>query len=174
MLRPGGYVSIHDEEGRLLREGDTFTCAHGNEIVRAGVGFSSVEGAFCARCDQRICAKCAREMAKTGDCIPTEKMIQRMENRPTPDLTVATQYICGHGLCLPASTVKHPAPPLKRFVRVPVGTDPGTVGAFCPTCGSHLCEVCASRWDESPLCPPFERKLADYEDGSRFSRQLVG
>ena len=57
---------------------DTFTCAHGNEIVFVKPFQDPSEmGGFCRLCYKHICAKCAAK----GTCDPFEKKLLRMEAR---------------------------------------------------------------------------------------------
>lgn len=77
MLHPQGYAVI-TQDGRVITEYDTFTCAHGNEIVRVAVGTVS-KAPFCQKCNARICKKCAAIAHASLEHVPTEMMIQRME-----------------------------------------------------------------------------------------------
>lgn len=82
MLRPGGYATITDDAGRIIRENDTFTCAHGNEIVRVPAGVDPMTvGQYCRCCMKHICEKCAAEMNRTLKCVPFEKLLERWESR---------------------------------------------------------------------------------------------
>lgn len=82
MLRPGGYTTVTEEDGTLSREADTFTCAHGNEIVLVPPGHDPMTvGAFCRCCMKQICEKCAAEMNRTLRCIPFEKRLEKMESK---------------------------------------------------------------------------------------------
>lgn len=81
MRRAGGYRVI-SEPGKADIENDTFTCAHGNEIVVVPPGMPSVTvGAFCRACMGHICEKCAAEMEKTLKCTPFEKRLEAAESR---------------------------------------------------------------------------------------------
>lgn len=75
MRRPQGYA-VTTEPGKADVEEDTFTCAHGNEIifVRPREDPASM-GGFCRMCMKHICAACAA----TGKCEPFEKKLEAME-----------------------------------------------------------------------------------------------
>lgn len=76
MRRPGGYAVTISEAG--THEEDTFTCAHGNEIVFVRPGQDPSElGGFCQMCMRHICAKCAA----AGGCTPFEKKLEAIERR---------------------------------------------------------------------------------------------
>jgi hypothetical protein len=77
MRKPGGWTII-TEPGKTDIEQDSFTCAHGNEIVIVKARQDPSEmGGFCRMCMAHICAKCAA----TGACEPFEKKLLRMESR---------------------------------------------------------------------------------------------
>jgi hypothetical protein len=75
--RPGGY-GITVEPGKKDIEEDSFTCAHGNEIVFVKPFQDPSElGGFCRLCMKHICAKCAAK----GECTPFEKVLEAMESK---------------------------------------------------------------------------------------------
>lgn len=77
MRKPMGY-GITKMEGVTIEEEDTFTCAHGNEVVFVKpMQDPSEMGGFCRMCMAHICAKCAAD----GRCIPFEKKLEAMEGR---------------------------------------------------------------------------------------------
>lgn len=86
MLRAGGYATVTEGDGRLSREEDTATCAHGNEIVRIAPGHvpKHINGDdidYCCCCKGLLCQKCAAEMNLTLKCVPFEKRLEEMESR---------------------------------------------------------------------------------------------
>jgi hypothetical protein len=80
MLKPGGHIRVELEDGEI-REHDTFTCVHGNELVRVppGVDMMTV-GHFCRNCMGHICDSCAEKMNRTLKCVPFEKKLERWES----------------------------------------------------------------------------------------------
>lgn len=81
MRNPGGF-RIVTEPGKAAVENDTFTCAHGNEIVIVPPGIAKqTVGAYCRACGKHICEKCAREMDRTLKCVPFERRLEQMEDR---------------------------------------------------------------------------------------------
>lgn len=76
MLRPQGYLVGVSEEG-VVREADTFTCAHCQTIVVVKPGASaSAMGGWCRLCDKPVCPRCS-----SGACVPFEKKLEAMERR---------------------------------------------------------------------------------------------
>ena len=59
------------------------------------------------------------------------------------------------------------------IVVVPTGAAPATVGAFCCSCGGHVCHPCEAKMNATLECAPFERWLDMKERSGRF-RRLVG
>ncbi len=182
MLRPGGYAFVTEADGTVSREQDTFSCAHGNEIVRVAPGHQ-VDTPVCHRCMGRLCTKCAAEAAQTLRCIPTEQMILNMESRGR---FAATSFVCAHLDRRPSPTKRQTVG--ERYVEtttsacrkrmgsvaIPVGTDPATVGAWCKQCGGHLCDDCAAETERTLHCPRFEAMLEDREARGRFRAALAG
>lgn len=78
MLKALGYGAI-SRDGQVVEEFDTFTCAHGNEIVRVAPGMAA-QAPFCRSCMKHICLKC-QGLARVHGCVPTELMIMNMERR---------------------------------------------------------------------------------------------
>lgn len=77
MRRPGGTLISTYRDGSETHC-DTFTCAHGNEIVMVRPGQDPAGmGAHCKTCDALICAKCAA----TGSCTPFERRLEASETR---------------------------------------------------------------------------------------------
>jgi hypothetical protein len=72
-------MSVTEADGTISRECDTFTCAHGNEIVRVLPGISP--GTICHACMGRICDACAAELMKTLRCMPFEQKLEVAEHR---------------------------------------------------------------------------------------------
>lgn len=83
MLKPGGYASITDQiGGKVVRENDTFTCAHKNEIIHVPPGLDKLQaGHMCRACMRLICDDCADEMNRTLKCVPMEERLLQMESR---------------------------------------------------------------------------------------------
>lgn len=77
MLRAQGYA-IKVDPDRPTVEFDTFTCAHGNELVRVRTGLVN-QAPFCMQCMSRICQKCHDIAAQTGECTPFEKKLEEFE-----------------------------------------------------------------------------------------------
>lgn len=91
MRRPQGFAVTSDPgSDRPLREEDTITCGHCQQLVfiRPGTGATvyrifdeilwrwiEVPGAFCRTCMRAVCLTCHAR----GGCLPWEKMIERME-----------------------------------------------------------------------------------------------
>lgn len=67
----------HNDDGKLQKY-NCLTCCHNNEIVIQAPG---VVWDFCMKCNAVICAKCAQEMAKTGECVAFERRLLKMENK---------------------------------------------------------------------------------------------
>lgn len=83
--------TIHRVEGQItevmrdgsIRECDTFTCGHGNELVRVKVGTVN-QAPVCLQCMRRICKKCQAEANQTLRCVPFEKRLDLSESRRRP------------------------------------------------------------------------------------------
>lgn len=92
MLHPGGYIAItvdddptkpfSEKSGTVIREHDTFTCGHGNEIVRVPDGVDAEKRwRRCLCCMKRLCDACAAEMDRTLKCVPFERRLEILERR---------------------------------------------------------------------------------------------
>jgi hypothetical protein len=69
----------HNNDGSI-REFSSTTCVHGNEIIIKQPGHEQgINWDFCMRCMGPICLKCARTMARTGECEAFEKALLKME-----------------------------------------------------------------------------------------------
>lgn len=78
----------HNDDG-TIHEYSALTCAHGNEIiVRKPEYEQGINWDFCIRCNAPICLKCARKMAKTGECEAFEKQLLRRERFFAPGQAV--------------------------------------------------------------------------------------
>jgi hypothetical protein len=77
MLRAQGYATITDPEKPIV-ERDTFTCAHGNEIIFVRPGMVN-QAPMCLKCMKRICKACAATAHATGECSPFEKKLEELE-----------------------------------------------------------------------------------------------
>ena len=82
---PQGWACLTDREsGKVVKEADTYTCAHaraGNACQRvihvpAGTKLEDVAD-FCRHCQRVICAKCADEQV----CTPFMKAVEQAEER---------------------------------------------------------------------------------------------
>ncbi len=77
MRRAGGQVTYTNRDGSI-EEMDTFTCGHGNEIVKVRPGQDpTTAGGFCRMCMKHICDRCAA----TGTCAPFERKLEEMESK---------------------------------------------------------------------------------------------
>lgn len=148
MRNPGGYITVHSGEGKLTRESDSFTCAHGNEIVRVAPGTVD-QAPRCLRCMGRICLKCQGIANRTLKCDPIEEKLLRMERRGK-SVREPTTFLCAHG---------HSPEPLMIAAAV-----------HCQQCRQKICPDCA----ESGECLVFEKKLLEREGYARFRRALTG
>ena len=79
-MRAEGYASVTEADGRVSVEYDTFTCGHGNEIVRVKVGTVN-QAPMCMQCMTRICLACQAEAVRTMKCTPFEERLKQMESR---------------------------------------------------------------------------------------------
>lgn len=69
----------HNDDG-TLHEFNATRCAHGHEIIVKKPGHEQgINWDFCMRCMAPICLKCARKMAKTGECEAYEQALLKME-----------------------------------------------------------------------------------------------
>lgn len=72
----GGYMIITDPHSREpVKERDTFTCFHCNNIVIIDKAVPDTLGGFCRLCMKNICTHCADH----GACTPFEKKLEQME-----------------------------------------------------------------------------------------------
>lgn len=77
MRNPGGYAFV-TEAGRVVKERDTFTCAHCNRCVFVQPGTPASDcGGFCRQCMKLLCGGCADK----GVCTPFEKELEKEEAR---------------------------------------------------------------------------------------------
>ncbi len=73
MSQPHGYMVILDPSAPTpVKEWDTITCCHCQQIVRV----KADPGGFCLRCMKGICGTCADK-----DCTPFEKWLEAQEER---------------------------------------------------------------------------------------------
>lgn len=71
-----GYATISHPDGQV-KEIDTFTCCHCNEVVFVRERCDPIElGGFCTLCMKHTCPKCS-----TQSCTPFEKRLEEMERR---------------------------------------------------------------------------------------------
>ena len=76
MLRPQGYAQLIGA-GRTVKECDTMTCSHCNNIVHIKPMCDPAEvGGLCKMCMKYICPSCVGK-----GCVPFEKKLQEQEAR---------------------------------------------------------------------------------------------
>lgn len=82
MLRPQGYATLTEPDGRL-RERDTFTCGHCQRIVHVPPAADPASlGGFCCACGQLICPRCYHQRTVGGAaCVTWERRMEQAEAR---------------------------------------------------------------------------------------------
>ena len=85
MLKAGGWRII-TEPGKPDIENDTFTCAHGNDVVRVLAGHlpkyeDGRDIEFCPCCKGPLCKQHALEYNASLKCVPFEARLEQMESR---------------------------------------------------------------------------------------------
>ncbi len=71
----GGYLVITDPNAGTVKERDTFTCFHCNNIVIVEYKADPESlGGFCRLCMKNVCKNCLGQ-----GCLPFEKKLEQME-----------------------------------------------------------------------------------------------
>lgn len=76
-LEAGGQITVTEADG-TVRHFDTFTCAHGNEIVKVLPGMIS-QAPFCRKCMKPICKRCAAIAHNSLEHMPIERWLDAKE-----------------------------------------------------------------------------------------------